>query len=146
MDFFSSGSEGVTGLGRWQLRRARSQFLFQSTKISSQEHWLQSFGKANWIVLYFSDTSSLGASKAGALPETHHNFGGRRSVGAFSPSAFSLSQSHGEHRGVSEFPRISISAQTPLCAFVRASFAPAHVALRAALRQATQPAPAGVCS
>jgi hypothetical protein len=85
MDFFSSGSEGVTGLCRWQLRRARSQFLFQSTKISSQEHWLQSFGKANWIVLYFSDSSSLGAPKAGALPETHHNFGGRRSVVAFSP-------------------------------------------------------------
>jgi hypothetical protein len=29
------------------------------------------------------------------------HFGGRRSVGAFSPSAFSLSQSHGEHRGFS---------------------------------------------
>jgi len=84
MDLFLSGSEGVTGLCRWQLRRARSQFLFQSTKISSQEHWLQSFGKANWIVLYFSDSSSLGAPKAGALPETHHNFGGRRSVGAVS--------------------------------------------------------------
>jgi hypothetical protein len=118
MDFFSSGSEGVTGLCRWQLRRARSQFLFQSTKISSQEHWLQSFGKANWIVLYFSDSSSLGAPKAGALPETHHNFGGRRSVGAFSPSAFSLSQSHGEHGGVLEFPIVRVSAfplRPPLC-------------------------------
>jgi hypothetical protein len=46
------------------------------------------------------------------------HFGGRRSVGAFSPSAFFLSQSHGEHGGVSEFPRASISAQTPLCALV----------------------------
>ena len=110
MDFFLSGSEGVTGLCRWQLRRARSQFLFQSTKISSQEHWLQSFGKANWIVLYFSDSSSLGAPKAGALPETHHHFGGRRSVGAFSTSAFSLSQSHGEHGGVSEFQIFRVSA------------------------------------
>ena len=44
------------------------------------------------------------------------HFGGLRSVGAFSPSALSLSQSHGEHGGVSEFPRASISAQTPLCA------------------------------
>jgi hypothetical protein len=113
MDFFSSGSEGVTGLCRWQLRRARSQFLCQSTKISSQEHWLQSFGKANWIVLYFSDSSPSGAPKAGALPETHHNIGGRRSVGAFSPCAFSLSQRHGEHRGVSAFPlRLS---SVPLC-------------------------------
>ena len=94
---------------------ARSQFLFQSTKISSQEHWLQSFGKANWIVLYFSDSSSLGAPKAGALPETHHNFGGRRSVGAFSPSAFFLSQSHGEHGGVSGFQifRVSVSPLSP---------------------------------
>jgi hypothetical protein len=170
MDFFSSGSEGVTGLCSWQLRRTRSQFLFQSTKISSQEHWLQSFGKANWIVLYFSDSSSLGAPKAGALPETHHNIGGRSSIGAFSPSAFCLSQSHGEHGGVSEFPRVSISATTSpsarclltalrsgcppglhiclslwTCAIARV-FAPAHVALRAALRQATQPAPAGMCS
>ncbi len=113
MDFFSSGSEGVTGLCRWQLRRARSQFLFQSTKISSQEHWLPSFGKANWNALYFSDSSSLGAPKAGALPETHHNFGGRRSVGAFSPSAFFLSQSHGEHGGVSGFQRVSIFILPP---------------------------------
>ena len=40
------------------------------------------------------------------------HFGGLRSVGAFSPSAFSLSQSHGEHGGVSEFP-VNIFAQTP---------------------------------
>ena len=107
MDFFLSGSEGVTGLCRWQLRRARSQFLFQSTKISSQEHWLQSFGKANWIVLYFSDSSSLGAPKAGALPETHHHFGGRRSVGAFSSSAFS---SHRATGNTEEFQNFRFSA------------------------------------
>jgi hypothetical protein len=118
MDFFSSGSEGVTGLCRWQLRRARSQFLFQSTKISSQEHWLQSYGKANWIVLYFSDSSSLGAPKAGALPETHHNFGGRRSVGAFSTSAFS---SHRATGNTEEFQHFRVSAfplrlpSVPLC-------------------------------
>jgi hypothetical protein len=52
----------------------------------------------------------LGAPKAGALPETHHNFGGRRSVGVFSPFAFFLSQSHGEHGGVSEFQIFRVSA------------------------------------
>jgi hypothetical protein len=147
MDFFSSGSEGVTGLCRWQLRRARSQFLFQSTKISSQEHWLQSFGKANWIVLYFSDSSSLGAPKAGALPETHHNFGGRRSVGVFSPFAFFLSQSHGEHGGVSEFQIFRVSA------FSATTSPSARCLLRSrscrpsgCLAAATQPAPAGMCS
>jgi hypothetical protein len=33
------------------------------------------------------------------------HFGGRRSFGAFSPSAFFFSQSHGEHGGFSDFPR-----------------------------------------
>jgi hypothetical protein len=41
------------------------------------------------------------------------HFGWRRSVGAFSPPAFSPSQSHREHRGVSECPRVNISTQTP---------------------------------
>ena len=62
MDLFLSGSEGVTGLCSWQLRQARSRFLFQSTRISSQEHWLQSFGKANWIVSCFNDSRPSGAT------------------------------------------------------------------------------------
>ena len=51
----------------------------------------------------------------------HQNFGGRRSVGAFLLSAFSLSQSHGEHGGVSEFPvsTFPFSPSLCLCAYER---------------------------
>ena len=65
MDSLLSDNVGVTGLCKGKSKLARLRFLFRSIKISSLEHWRQSFGKVKWIVLYFNDTIHIIRDKRG---------------------------------------------------------------------------------
>ena len=75
MDSLLSDNGGVTGLckGKSKQARLRFLFLFRSIKISSLEHWRQSFGKVKWIVLYFNDTIHIIRDKRGEESDPHIN-------------------------------------------------------------------------